>query len=153
MESGGTPLRRPRTSPHVSLNSKHRPQILPTRAFAHLLDHPLLQLHLRPLLTSISPLMTAIRDATGLSFYGASLLTSLPVVAMGAMRPFGASGVRCPACPSPVQRDRRGRVTSFADDSQRSPAKNPNRSPPFARMRSHTSPSPVARRLACPLLY
>lgn len=39
--------------------------------------------NLRPLLTSISPLMTTIRDATGLSFYGASLLTSLPVVAMG----------------------------------------------------------------------
>ncbi|MGF6483939.1 hypothetical protein QFZ91_006166 [Paraburkholderia sp. JPY419] len=28
----------------VSLNSEHRPQILPIRAFAHLLDHPLLQL-------------------------------------------------------------------------------------------------------------
>ncbi|WP_321881354.1 cyanate transporter [Paraburkholderia bannensis] len=40
-------------------------------------------LNLRPLLTSISPLMTTIREATGLSFYGASLLTSLPVVAMG----------------------------------------------------------------------
>ncbi|MDR3097372.1 MAG: cyanate transporter [Paraburkholderia sp.] len=40
-------------------------------------------LNLRPLLTSISPLMATIRDATGLSFYGASLLTSLPVVAMG----------------------------------------------------------------------
>ncbi|MGF6811658.1 cyanate permease [Paraburkholderia sp. Clong3] len=90
MESGGTPLRRPRTSQHVSLNSKHRPQILPTRAFAHLLDHPLLQLHLHPLLTSLSPLTTAIRDATGLSFYGASLLTSLPVVAMGAGA-FGAA--------------------------------------------------------------
>ncbi|NIE68293.1 CynX/NimT family MFS transporter, partial [Burkholderia sp. Ax-1719] len=40
-------------------------------------------LNLRPLLTSISPLMTTIRAATSLSFYGASLLTSLPVVAMG----------------------------------------------------------------------
>ncbi|CAB3798364.1 putative transporter YycB [Paraburkholderia caffeinitolerans] len=40
-------------------------------------------LNLRPLLTSISPLMATIREATGLSFYGASLLTSLPVVAMG----------------------------------------------------------------------
>ncbi|MBB3257123.1 CP family cyanate transporter-like MFS transporter [Paraburkholderia bannensis] len=40
-------------------------------------------LNLRPLLTSISPLMTTIRAATGLSFSGASLLTSLPVVAMG----------------------------------------------------------------------
>ncbi|PYE27560.1 CP family cyanate transporter-like MFS transporter [Paraburkholderia silvatlantica] len=45
-------------------------------------------LNLRPLLTSISPLMTTIRNDTGLSFYGASLLTSLPVVAMG----FGAFG-------------------------------------------------------------
>lgn len=40
-------------------------------------------INLRPLLTSISPLMSTIRAATGLSFYGASLLTSLPVVAMG----------------------------------------------------------------------
>lgn len=40
-------------------------------------------INLRPLLTSISPLMATIRNATGLSFYGASLLTSLPVIAMG----------------------------------------------------------------------
>ncbi|WP_415914071.1 cyanate transporter [Paraburkholderia sp. J12] len=40
-------------------------------------------LNLRPLLTSLSPLMTTIRAATGLSFSGASLLTSLPVIAMG----------------------------------------------------------------------
>ncbi|MEM5388461.1 cyanate transporter [Paraburkholderia phymatum] len=45
-------------------------------------------LNLRPLLTSVSPLMATIRAATGLSFSGASLLTSLPVVAMG----FGALG-------------------------------------------------------------
>lgn len=47
-------------------------------------------LNLRPLLTSISPLMTTIRHDTGLSFFGASLLTSLPVVAMG-LGAFGAS--------------------------------------------------------------
>ena len=40
-------------------------------------------LNLRPLLTSISPLMATIRHDTALSFSGASLLTSLPVVAMG----------------------------------------------------------------------
>lgn len=49
-------------------------------------------INLRPLLTSISPLMTTIRDATGLSFYGASLLTSLPVVAMG-IGAFGAQAL------------------------------------------------------------
>lgn len=49
-------------------------------------------INLRPLLTSISPLMTAIRAATGLSFYGASLLTSLPVVAMG-IGAFGAGAL------------------------------------------------------------
>ncbi|RZF25564.1 MFS transporter [Paraburkholderia sp. UYCP14C] len=49
-------------------------------------------INLRPLLTSISPLMTTIRDATGLSFYGASLLTSLPVVAMG-IGAFGAAAL------------------------------------------------------------
>ncbi|HZZ05788.1 cyanate transporter [Paraburkholderia sp.] len=49
-------------------------------------------INLRPLLTSISPLMTTIRTATGLSFYGASLLTSLPVVAMG-IGAFGAGAL------------------------------------------------------------
>jgi CP family cyanate transporter-like MFS transporter len=49
-------------------------------------------INLRPLLTSISPLMTTIRSATGLSFYGASLLTSLPVVAMG-IGAFGAGAL------------------------------------------------------------
>ena len=49
-------------------------------------------INLRPLLTSISPLMTTIREATGLSFYGASLLTSLPVVAMG-IGAFGAGAL------------------------------------------------------------
>jgi CP family cyanate transporter-like MFS transporter len=49
-------------------------------------------INLRPLLTSISPLMTTIREATGLSFYGASLLTSLPVVAMG-LGAFGAGAL------------------------------------------------------------
>ena len=49
-------------------------------------------INLRPLLTSISPLMSTIRTATGLSFYGASLLTSLPVVAMG-MGAFAASAL------------------------------------------------------------
>ncbi|MFP4890094.1 cyanate transporter [Paraburkholderia sp. EG304] len=49
-------------------------------------------INLRPLLTSISPLMTTIRGATGLSFYGASLLTSLPVVAMG-VGAFGAAAL------------------------------------------------------------
>ncbi|MFM0741053.1 cyanate transporter [Paraburkholderia xenovorans] len=49
-------------------------------------------INLRPLLTSISPLMTTIRTATGLSFYSASLLTSLPVVAMG-IGAFGAAAL------------------------------------------------------------
>ncbi|RKE38509.1 CP family cyanate transporter-like MFS transporter [Paraburkholderia sp. BL23I1N1] len=48
--------------------------------------------NLRPLLTSISPLMTTIRAATGLSFSGASFLTSLPVVAMG-IGAFGAGAL------------------------------------------------------------
>ncbi|MGF6770468.1 CP family cyanate transporter-like MFS transporter [Paraburkholderia sp. GAS199] len=51
-------------------------------------------INLRPLLTSISPLMNTIRDGTGLSFYGASLLTSLPVVAMG-VGAFGAAALAC----------------------------------------------------------
>ncbi|MDR5757594.1 cyanate transporter [Caballeronia sp. LZ035] len=49
-------------------------------------------LNLRPLLTSISPLMSVILTATGLSFRGASMLTGLPVVAMGVCA-FGASAL------------------------------------------------------------
>ncbi|WP_244815626.1 cyanate transporter [Caballeronia sp. Lep1P3] len=49
-------------------------------------------LNLRPLLTSVSPLMSVILPATGLSFRGASLLTGLPVVAMGVCA-FGASAL------------------------------------------------------------
>jgi len=49
-------------------------------------------LNLRPLLTSISPLMGVILNATGLSFRGASMLTGLPVVAMGVCA-FGASAL------------------------------------------------------------
>ncbi|WP_250518235.1 cyanate transporter [Caballeronia sp. ATUFL_M1_KS5A] len=49
-------------------------------------------LNLRPLLTSVSPLMGVILHATGLSFRGASMLTGLPVVAMGACA-FGASAL------------------------------------------------------------
>jgi CP family cyanate transporter-like MFS transporter len=52
----------------------------------------LIGINLRPLLTSISPLMTTIRDATRLSFYGASLLTSLPVIVMG-IGAFGAGAL------------------------------------------------------------
>jgi len=55
----------------------------PTRALVWYAAIVAIGLNLRPLLTSISPLMATIRQATGLSFYGASLLTSLPVVAMG----------------------------------------------------------------------
>ena len=49
-------------------------------------------LNLRPLLTSISPLTGVILASTGLSFQNASLLTGLPVVAMGVCA-FGASAL------------------------------------------------------------
>ncbi|WP_277186503.1 cyanate transporter [Caballeronia sp. BR00000012568055] len=49
-------------------------------------------LNLRPLLTSVSPLMNTILHATGLSFRGASMLTGLPVIAMGVCA-FGASAL------------------------------------------------------------
>ncbi|SAK49109.1 major facilitator transporter [Caballeronia glebae] len=49
-------------------------------------------LNLRPLLTSVSPLMGVILHTTGLSFRGASLLTGLPVVAMGVCA-FGAGAL------------------------------------------------------------
>ncbi|ODV43950.1 hypothetical protein AWV79_12250 [Cupriavidus sp. UYMMa02A] len=43
----------------------------------------LVGLTLRPALTSVSPLLTAIRDATGMSYPLASMLTVLPVLTMG----------------------------------------------------------------------
>lgn len=49
-------------------------------------------LNLRPLLTSISPLAGVILESTGLTFHDASLLTGLPVVAMGICA-FGASAL------------------------------------------------------------
>ncbi|OJY18937.1 MFS transporter [Pandoraea sp. XJJ-1] len=53
-------------------------------------------LTLRPTLTSISPLLPQIREATGMTYPVAALLTSLPVLAMGAGA-FAASGLtrRC----------------------------------------------------------
>ncbi|VVD84217.1 MFS transporter [Pandoraea terrigena] len=49
-------------------------------------------LTLRPTLTSISPLLPQIRTATGMTYPVAALLTSLPVLAMGAGA-FAASGL------------------------------------------------------------
>jgi CP family cyanate transporter-like MFS transporter len=95
--------RRPSLATRTIVNSQ--PQASSTRASAHHATVALtwrdivwlgaivaIGINLRPLLTSISPLMTTIRDATGLSFYGASLLTSLPVVAMG-IGAFGAGAL------------------------------------------------------------
>ncbi|AYC33152.1 MFS transporter [Pseudomonas cavernae] len=42
-----------------------------------------LGINLRPMLTSIGPLLSEIRQATGLGFQGASMLTVLPVLCMG----------------------------------------------------------------------
>lgn len=42
-----------------------------------------LGINLRPILTSIGPLLADIREATGLGFQGASMLTVLPVLCMG----------------------------------------------------------------------
>ncbi|VVD98676.1 MFS transporter [Pandoraea anhela] len=49
-------------------------------------------LTLRPTLTSISPLLPQIREATGMTYPVAALLTSLPVLAMGAGA-FAANGL------------------------------------------------------------
>ncbi len=45
----------------------------------------LIGLNMRPLLTSIGPLLPTLRQVTGLSFGGAALLTTLPVLMMGLM--------------------------------------------------------------------
>lgn len=45
----------------------------------------LIGLNMRPLLTSIGPLLPQLREASGMSFTAVSLLTALPVVAMGVL--------------------------------------------------------------------
>lgn len=45
----------------------------------------LIGLNMRPLLTSIGPLLPQLRAASGMSFTVASLLTALPMVAMGGL--------------------------------------------------------------------
>lgn len=51
----------------------------------------LVALNLRAFLTSTSPLLDDIRSATGLGFHGASMLTVLPMLAMGAMSLIGVA--------------------------------------------------------------
>ena len=48
-----------------------------------------LGLNLRPILSSISPLLLQIRDDTGMSFQGSAWLTTLPVICMGLVALFG----------------------------------------------------------------
>lgn len=43
----------------------------------------LIGINMRPLLTSVGPLLPQIQQASGMSFTLASLLTALPVIAMG----------------------------------------------------------------------
>lgn len=45
----------------------------------------LIGLNMRPLLTSVGPLLTPLRAASGMSFTVASLLTALPMIAMGVL--------------------------------------------------------------------
>lgn len=45
----------------------------------------LIGLNMRPLLTSVGPLLPQLRDASGMSYAVASLLTALPMIAMGTM--------------------------------------------------------------------
>lgn len=79
-------------SSHSSADATTRARALNWQDLVWLGAVVVIGINLRPLLTSISPLMTTIREATGLSFYGASLLTSLPVIAMG-LGAFGAAAL------------------------------------------------------------
>ena len=45
----------------------------------------LIGLNMRPLLTSVGPLLPQLRQASGMSFSVAALLTALPVVTMGGL--------------------------------------------------------------------
>ncbi len=56
-----------------------------TKNILMLLVLVLVGVNMRPLLTSVGPLLPLLRDASGMNFALASLLTALPVVAMGVM--------------------------------------------------------------------
>ena len=53
------------------------------REFAHWALLVVLGLNLRPILSSVSPLLMDIRADTGMSFQSSAWLTSLPVICMG----------------------------------------------------------------------
>lgn len=53
------------------------------KTFTMLLVLVLIGLNMRPLLTSVGPLLPQLRQASGMSFSVAALLTALPVVTMG----------------------------------------------------------------------
>lgn len=57
----------------------------PPRVGLMLLVLVLIGLNMRPLLTSVGPLLPQLRAASGMSFAVASLLTALPMIAMGAL--------------------------------------------------------------------
>lgn len=55
------------------------------KTFTMLLVLVLIGLNMRPLLTSVGPLLPQLRQASGMSFSVAALLTALPVVTMGGL--------------------------------------------------------------------
>ncbi len=57
------------------------------KTFTMLLVLVLIGLNMRPLLTSVGPLLPQLRQASGMSFSVAALLTALPVVTMGGLAP------------------------------------------------------------------
>lgn len=65
------------------------PDKFPARALANWALLIVLGLNLRPILSSISPLLLEIRADTGMSFQVSAWLTSLPVICMGLVALFG----------------------------------------------------------------
>ncbi len=61
------------------------------KTFTMLLVLVLIGLNMRPLLTSVGPLLPQLRQASGMSFSVAALLTALPVVTMGGLALAGSS--------------------------------------------------------------
>ncbi|GHL45480.1 hypothetical protein ECZU29_03300 [Escherichia coli] len=55
----------------------------------------LIGLNMRPLLTSVGPLLPQLRQASGMSFSVAALLTALPVVTMGGLALAGLASSAC----------------------------------------------------------
>jgi CP family cyanate transporter-like MFS transporter len=81
-------VNRSETQSHVLPDASPSPALSPGSRWLMLVTLFLVGMNLRPALSSVAPVLAAIRAGTGLSSTGAGLLTTLPVVCFGLFAPF-----------------------------------------------------------------